>query len=361
MLHFTLNRQAELHVSRHMRSNPAVRRARLSVAHRVLRRLLTRRFWLLLLLYLLVDLAAVAVEALVGRGLVPTLIRIPRDEATLVVASAPGVLITAQTGALAVITLALALVTLVAQRDEASGDIQIYYHHSMAFEIAASCLASAAIVSMQSVWPLQVVAHALLLSPENVATKFGLTLLHVAWLALNLGAVAHFVVVTLQFVQRPSRERMRRQYVVRELLAADVRRRLREPLFAAALEGMLPDTGARRTDRATVGTLPFFGRDRGERDVVRSLREPARLEDVWLPPLRWAVRSWARRSSSAAAVPDPPRRSEPDRPALRLPIGLDEVAHGEAVLCLRRGGVPMNWWERLLIRTAMRFSAVRDD
>lgn len=353
---WSLNRRAGRLVAAHMRTNPAIQDAGPPLAHRLLERLLTRRFGLLLTIYLGVALASVLVEVLVGLRVVSPLFRIPAAEATRIVDLAPGVAITAQTGVLAVITLALALVALVAQRDDAPADVRIYYRQSLAFEIAASCLALVAVLSVQSAWPLHVAAHMFLSIPENVAPKFGLTLLHLGWLLLNVVAVSHFIVVTLGFVQRSSRERMRWRYISRVLFADDLRRRLREPLLAASLATEFPAEGDDGS-AVTVNRLPFFGFDGGEPEVVVRLRDPARLVDVNLPLLRWAVRSWAGRAQRGAlTAADRPRTLASGASSLRLPIPLDEIQRGDVVLCRRRGGVPMNRMERVAVRMSMRFA-----
>ncbi|QCB43319.1 hypothetical protein E5673_14695 [Sphingomonas sp. PAMC26645] len=313
---------------------------------------------MLLAVYLLIDLVAVAMEFLVARHVVPVVIRIPGGEISSIVTSVPGVAITAQTGALAVITLSLALVALVSQRDDATGDIQIYYHHSLAYEIASSCLALVIVLTVQAAWPLHVAAHALWDLPEDGATKFVLTIMHVVWLVLNVAAVGHFIVVTFNFVQRPSRERMRQQYVVDTLLGPDVRRRLRAQLYPVTVAAMVGSPDAVH-ERVTVGVVPFFGRDNGTDEVVTRLPASTTLSDIWLPLLEWAIRSWSRRANGAEPVSEPSGRLAAVVPALRLPVGFDQSVGGEVSICQRRGPVAMNRLERLAVLVAFRFTMVR--
>jgi hypothetical protein len=62
----------------------------------------------------------------------------PAPDVKSIMLNVAGYLITAQVGVLGVITLALALVTLIAQRESASTDVKLYYHESLSFEIVAS-------------------------------------------------------------------------------------------------------------------------------------------------------------------------------------------------------------------------------
>ncbi len=340
-----------------MSRNAAVRRVRPSITHRVLRALLPSRIATFLAVYAVTDLTTAVTEVLVGKGIVAPLVVLRQKDLDAALAMVPGVAMTAQTGALAVITLALALVTLVAQRDEAAGDTRIYYHHSLAFEIAASSLALMIVLALQSAWPLQVAIHAAFGLVDDAAPKFGLTMLHLAWLALNVVAVGRFVSVTLRFVQRQSRERMRAEYVAHVLLEADIRRRLRESVYLAEI-GSLGNAG-RDGGLSVVAVPPFIGANAGEPEVMAHFPHPVRLADVWLPPLRWAVRSWWRRSQ-AAGPPQTPRSGartlRQGGPRLRLPVPVDGTISGNVALCHRLGGVPMNRAERIAVRLALRFS-----
>jgi hypothetical protein len=58
-------------------------------------------------------------------------------------------LIGVQVGSLGIISLALALVTLIAQNEGASTDVQLYYHESQATEVVGSCIALLVILCIQ--------------------------------------------------------------------------------------------------------------------------------------------------------------------------------------------------------------------
>ena len=162
----SVKRLARREVRQHLRDNPAARRVHYSLSHRVIRRFFQigtfRRF---VVLYFLVDLGFVAVEAFVfwlSPSGFPAWYTLPISQSTDLEASLreiSGILIAAQVGVLAVITLALALVTLIAQRENSETDIRIYYHESMAFEVVASCLGLLAVLVAQFTWPLQWLLH----------------------------------------------------------------------------------------------------------------------------------------------------------------------------------------------------------
>ena len=356
----TLNRDVSDYVADHMRGNAAIRAARPTRLHRVLRAILSRPIALPLALYALIDVAAVALETLVARGYVPILIEIPAVEANAVLSSSPGVAITAQAGVLAVITLSLALIAVVAQRNEANADVQIYYHHSMAFEIATSCLALIAVLSVQSAWPLQVAAHALFGTPDDPSSKLALTFLNLAWLALNVAGVGHFVTVTLQFVQRSSRERMRKQYVVAQILADDLRGRLRGKFLREMVASLAASPEAVAGGAASVRPAPLFRPDRDGAELTLRFRQPRTLTNVWFLPLQLAMRSWRSRTDQASASARKDAPPSPDGPALTLLLAPGETARDGLVVCRRRGGLPMNLPERLAIRLALRFSKQQD-
>jgi hypothetical protein len=143
-------------------------------------------------------------------------------------------LISAQGGLLGVISIAIGLVTIIAQRENASTDVQLYYHESFAFGIVASSIALLAVLCAQLLWPAHFVLHLLGYGTNVQLFKIGLTALHIAWLLLNLVAIAHFVAITLGFVQQTSRETLRERYTANVVLPAEMRKRLREELYLAA-------------------------------------------------------------------------------------------------------------------------------
>jgi hypothetical protein len=63
--------------------------------------------------------------------------------------------ITAQVGALGIVSIAIGLVTLIAQRQNARREIQIYYHESLAREVVASSVALLVVLCVQIFWPVE--------------------------------------------------------------------------------------------------------------------------------------------------------------------------------------------------------------
>lgn len=140
-------------------------------------------------------------------------------------------LLGAQVGVLGVLSLALALVTLIAQRESSSTDVKVYYHESLAFEIVASCVALMAVLCAQLLWPAQFLLHRLGFGTELLVFKFGLLGIHIGWLLLNLVGLAHFIATTFGFVQQSAREALRERYTVNIVQGREMTSRLRHQLY----------------------------------------------------------------------------------------------------------------------------------
>ena len=78
-----------------------------------------------------------------------------------------------------------------------------YYHESLSFETVASCMALLAVLCVQLLWPLQFVLHRLSLGTDLQVFKLSLLGLHLAWLLLNLSAVAFFIITTFRLCNSP--------------------------------------------------------------------------------------------------------------------------------------------------------------
>lgn len=347
----TLNGLVAERLRRHMRGNAATLEARSSRASRLLRHALwPRRFAWFVAAYALIDVAAVAVEAVLGPGM-----GLPDVGASGMVAAAPGVAITAQTGVLAVITLAIALVGLLVQREEAGADIRIYYHESLAFETTASSLALVAVLAVQTVWPLQSALHSLAGMGDGPSFELPLTLLHLVWLCVNVAAGWNFVAVTLRFVQRSSRAGMRERYVAGVLLPAELRRRLRESLYQDGPPGLAGDDGARAAlGLSAVQSVFGLPMPRGRDEVVLRLDAPKALTDVRFGLLAWAIERWRSRAAAAAVPGD--GEASPTIKRLSFPVQLDRPVEGTITLCTVTGDTPLRRSERLAIRRAFVFS-----
>lgn len=348
----SVNRFVAHEVRRQLAGNPVARRARYPAGHRILRALIGAPFSLLLARYLIFDLAVLDVEAwsgifVQGPSAMPAALA---AQAVDIVKTVPSYLLGAQIGLLGMISLALALVTLIAQRDDASTDVKIYYHESMFFGITASGIALAAVLSIQFLWPLQTVLHRLGGGSASPVFKLSLVAAHTAWFVVNLWAVAHFVSVTFRFVQRSARERLRERYTANVVVPRQLTDRLRQQVYGAA---------GGRIDPGAPGA--FFGYSFGtgsEMEIERDFAPNTMLVDVHMGVVRWVLARWAKRCSAERMPPAPGARSGP---RIWFTPTLDRAMRGRVAWCRRNGGVPLTAFERWALRRAFRFEERRDE
>jgi hypothetical protein len=360
----SLNRWVRREIGEHLRENAFARRTRYPRATQLLHGVFDggtfeRYIRLYLALLLLVSLA----EALVAAYLPSWL---PRWTGTAefkpFLTNVASYLIGAQVGVLGVASIAIALVTIIAQREDSSTEVQIYYHESLAFGVVASSMALLAVLCAQLLWPVQFFLHSLGYGTGLQFFKLLLTTIHLAWLLLNLGGLAHFVATTLAFVQQTARERLRERYTTNVVLPAEMRRRLREQRYLGAgpafAKEFWPAEG-----RAGKEPTVYMGADfSGAGEVEIPLKAQLVLRDVRMTFARWAVGRWLRRCHAAeAGQPDRPRPVLTHDPLLLFPPRLDVVAQTGTGLCRRRGGVPLSRWERLALRWAFKFTRMHNE
>jgi hypothetical protein len=180
-----------------MRENTAARRSRYPLMQSALRKVFTTSsFSFIILLYSLFNFAVVAAELWISAKaswLLPAwTIQAgpPALDLKTAITNFSSYLISAQVGVLGVVSIALALVTLIAQRDASSTDIKIYYNESLSFEIVASSIALLVVLCAQLLWPMQFFIHRLGYGTELQIFKLSLLSVHLAWLILNLTALS---------------------------------------------------------------------------------------------------------------------------------------------------------------------------
>ncbi len=284
-------------VRRQLAGNPVARRARYPAGHRLLHSIMGAPFGLFLARYLIIDLAVLNVEAW-SRIVAPGAAVMSAARAVQIedlVKTVPSYLLGAQIGLLGVISLALALVTLIAQRDDATTDVKVYYHESMFFGITASGIALAAVLSIQFLWPLQTALHRLGGGSDSPIFKLGLVSAHTAWFVVNLWAVAHFVSVTFRFVQRSARERLRERYTANVVVPRQLTDRLRQQVYGAA--GGLIEPGKPGA---------FFGYSFGtgsEIEIKTDFTPNTMLVDVNMGVVRWVLARWTKRCCANLSCP----------------------------------------------------------
>lgn len=340
-------------VSRQMATNAVARRSRYPSGHRALRTILGgRSFGAFLAPYLVVDLAVLNVEGWLGTktsgitAVSPTSMRMMEQ----MVDTVPSWLLGAQIGLLSVISLALALVTLIAQRDDATTDVKVYYHESMFLEITASGLALAAVLCVQFLWPAQAVFHALGGVLTTPIFKAALLTVHVAWMLVNIAATAHFVAITFGFVQRGARERMRERYTANVVVPQELTRRVRHHLHLTA------GTATGREGRPGM-TFGYGTGIASTPEIESDFAHGTCLLDVRLALVTWVLTRWTERclqeTTAGAAT------TLGGGPRLWFVLRLDQPVRGPTAWCRRSGGVPLTRGEKLVLRLAFRFGERR--
>ncbi|WP_242165231.1 hypothetical protein [Lysobacter sp. M15] len=366
----SLNRCAHGIVRGHLRANAAANAVKRSALHRWLRGAFTARtFWRFLGVYFVLTLVLITVEygvAHVPAGAIPDWVPVSRfpPDAKSIVLNVSGFMIAAQVGALGVISIALALVTIIAQRDSFSTDVQVYYHESMAFEVVASCLALLVVFCLQLLWPLQYLLHYFVDSRDALLFKLILLGVHTFWLIFNLAALAHFARTTLRFVQQSSRQMMRKQYTASVSAPREMHQRIRQQVYEAG--GLILSESMHRPREGESPHYVAFGigffDGSGVTEINSRFRRKTALHDVRMAWVLWVARRWAKRweGLQQAQGAEPPA-TRWHYPRLTFALELDRPLLGSAHWCVRSGGDPLRPIERFVLRCAFRFGAVKDE
>lgn len=362
----SVNRWVRREVREQLRENVAARRSRYGLVDRALHRFFAiGAFGRFVAGYVAINLAFVVAEA-VAAWLVPSWLPAwtapgPTPDLRALVLNVSSYLLGAQVGVLGVLSLALALITLIAQRESSSTDVKVYYHESLAFEIVASCVALMAVLCVQLLWPSQFLLHRLGFGTELLVFKFGLLGVHLAWLLLNLVGLAHFIITTFGFVQQSEREVLRERYTANIVHAREMTSRLRQQLYGVATTELIsPDADEKGLPAAT------FGIDFGDPQTIEiqtTFQRPTALHDVRMIWVRWVLRRWAgrcvKRAASEARLPSHGLGQQ--GPQIWFTPHLDVPLRGSVGWCRRRGGVPLDALERLVLRRAFRFRRTGDE
>lgn len=361
----SLNRWVRREINEHFRENAVAKRARYSrvtlLLHRVFDQGTFGRFISLYAAFVLfVGLAEFAVARYLPHWL-PGWTAAPEIKSLLT--NVASYLITAQVGVLGVVSIAIGLVTIIAQRENASTDVQVYYHESLAFGVVASSIALLAVLCAQLLWPLQFTLHWFGYGTGLQFFKVVLTTGHIAWLLLNLWGMAHFVATTLAFVQQKAREVQRERYTANVVVPVEMRKRLRQQLFLIAGPEFVKEACPTATAGGREPTV-YLGNDfsnAGGVEVPLTQRKGVVLTDVRMVLVRWAVCKWLRRSMAVRGNQQEQVGGLAHEPLLLFPPRLDVAPEVEKGLCRRRGGLPLTRMERLALRYAFKFRRKRDD
>jgi hypothetical protein len=205
-------------------ANQAMRRVRYSLLQRMLRAAVAGRTLLgFLTAYLLLDIAFVLIEA-IGAARFPTYLPgWTGADLKPFLKDIGGYFIAAQVGILAILSVAIGIVTVISQR---STEVRLYYVESLAYELVPSGVALLIVLSLQLFWPLQYLSHALGFGGRGLLFKLILTGFHLVWLIVNLAIFTQFVITTLRFVEPRARERLRESYTANIIVPRELARRL---------------------------------------------------------------------------------------------------------------------------------------
>jgi hypothetical protein len=342
------------------RDNRTLRQARYSAPRRLLGGLIVNRtISQFLVLYALVLLVVLLSEWAGNRyfhSLLPGYTgQAPRD----FLKDIGSYLIAAQIGILAIVSVAVAVVTLLSERNDGSSvntDIRLYYVESYSYELAISGVALLVVLTLQLFWPSQHILHVLGLGGRDYTFKLALASLHALWFTFNLFLFLQFITTTLRFVEPSTRERLRERYSANEVIPRDAGKRIMRALYYTAPQQMFGK------DVLSEGPSIGFGHSLGLGDastpeITTVFSRPMRLVDVRLKPLQWVLRRWQHRVRKA-----PRSRPRFGQPAwngqLTISANFDEIYDGRSDWVQRRGGVPLTGPERWIIKRCFRFKRV---
>jgi hypothetical protein len=353
----SLQARVDADVHELVRANKTLRHARYGIVRRLLRRwIVDRPVVSILSTYVTLICTLVMVEWAADR-FAPSLVHgVPNADFSK---DAAGFFLAAQVGILAVLTVAIGVVTLLTQRDDGSSvntDVRLYYVESFSYELATSGILLSCILIVQLFWPLLPLI-ALIVGDNSIEHfKIFVTSLHALWLVLNFFLFLHFINTTLRFVEPQSRARLRKQYSANEIIPRDVGRRLRDVYYANTPTQILGAEEVKKGPLISFG-MGLISDDQATTEISRSFTEPAQLADVWLLPLGFALRNWQRRTRK---LREPQNRFGETLWDGHLAILTDfNRAHDEELeLVVREGGVPLTHLERVLIGLSFRFAVV---
>jgi hypothetical protein len=271
---------------------------------------------------------------------------------------AAGFFLTAQVGILAVLTVAIAVVTLLTQKDDGSAvntDVRLYYVESYSYEMATSGILLSIVLVVQLFWPLQPLVASIAGEKSVDHFKLWATVIHAVWLILNFCLFLHFIKTTLRFVEPQSRARLRKQYCANEIIPRDVGRRLLRAYYTNAPTQIFGTGEIKKWPLISFG-MGLISDEQALTEISRSFKTPSRLVDVWLLPLGFALRRWQQRTRQEGG----PRKRFGENWDGHLAVLTDfaRVHDGKSELVAREGGVPLTRFERMLIGISFRFAAV---
>lgn len=336
-----------------LRNNPVSQQERYRYSVKILHQLLGRRtFGSLIGIYLLLDIAVGFSEVIYAK------ICIEPPQSSLYVRGVletikgqSGNLLTVQIGVLSITSLALALVTLIAQRDNSSADIRVYYHESLAFELVASGVALLVVLVLQYYLPLQTMVHHLDFGAEAPIFEAVLLGVHCFWLLVNISGTAHFVATTLHFTQPVQRGKILRRYTANIMQPHDLTKRLEEHLYTKEIRTILSNEGTSHTT-----CYAFFGQGPSVKtnvEIRKKISKPIKLHDVNVVWVQWVLFRW-----ETGCLKEAPITSSSMMPTIWFFPRLGQTVSEDIDWCQRSEGVSLTKLEVFILKRAFRFKKV---
>ncbi len=354
----SLNARVDYEILELAGENLALRRARYSLGRRLLRATVVgRSVAQFLLLYCAVLVVAMLGEWAVGRY-IPC--RLPKYSD----AFEPGFLkdlasylIAGQIGVLAIVSVAVAVVTLLSERNDGASvntDIRLYYVESYSYELAISGVALLLVLTVQLFWPVHHIIDAMGMGSADDWFKLALSVLHTLWFCINLLLFLQFITTTLRFVEPNTREALRERYSANEVIPRDAKRRLLRFLYLNAPVHMFGGDALKEGPGITFGYRSSLD-DSAKVEITTAFRAPARRVDVRLRPLQWAFARWQKRVRQRPQSRAQFGQSRWDD-YLTVTPNFDGALDGRCDLVLRRGEVALTGLEKWVIRRSFRFA-----
>jgi len=264
-------------------------------------------------------------------------------------------LITAQIGILAIVSVAVGVVTLLSERDDGAStntDIRLYYVESYSRELAVSGVALLLVLTVQIFWPAQHILHALSYRQVGTWSELTLSIAHSMWFCVNLLLFFQFISTTLHFVEPSSRESLRERYSANEVIPNDAAARLINVLYANLCQTIFGNVDPEK------GPVVLFGHNFLENttpEIYVNFGSQARLVDVYVRPLKWALSRWERR---VRAQPAQRHRfgAPPWNDSIAVAPNFEGELTGKTPLLWRTGAVGLSPIEQWVIRRSLRFS-----
>jgi hypothetical protein len=264
--------------------------------------------------------------------------------------------ITGQIGTLAIVSIAVGVVTLLMQRDDRSSgttDVRLYYSQSFAYEVATSGVALLIVLCVQLFWPAQFFLHLLQAHGANLTFELGLTILHAAWMLANLLLFYQFIVTTLRFVEPDARRLMRDRYTADIAMPRDLARRLTQALYLNAPRALFGDA-LEEGPNVQFGFGSYFLSKAGT-EIELGFHRPSRLFDVRMGPLGFVLRRWRTRIQAGPVSRDARLSGRKWGGELNIPHSFESQFDGPTAWLLREGQTGLNGWERFVVRHSFRF------